>query len=181
MARQPIVISARTTISHAPAEWVPAPQASGRTRTRLRAAIAELPPDTIEAIAQRVAELLEEARVPRAAGSPLVDAGALARQLGLTRAWVYEHAKELGAIRLGDGPRARLRFNPELAAEALAGNGAPPAVPKLPESSTARRPRPRRPSSGTPLLPIRGRDPLGGGVGRADSSRPRPVGDSPSE
>jgi hypothetical protein len=176
------MISTRTTISQAPdPEGVPAPQAGATTRTRLRAAIAELPPETIEAIAQRVAELLQEAREPRAAGSLMVDASALARQLGLTRAWVYEHAKELGAIRLGDGPKARLRFNPELAAEALAGNGAPPARPKLPEASTARRPRRRRPSTGTPLLPIRGRDPLGGGVGQRDPPGPRPDVGSPSE
>ena len=174
------MIATRTTISHAPAEWVPAPRASRRTRTRLRAAIEELPPDTIEAIAQRVAELLSE-RDRRIGGPRLVDAGQLAQQLRLSRTWVYEHAKELGAIRLGDGPRARLRFNPELAAEALAGNGAPPAQPKPPVPSTARRPRRRRPSTGTPLLPIRGRDPLGGGVGRADPPGRRPVVGSPSE
>jgi hypothetical protein len=40
----------------------------------------------------------------------LVDAGELARALGVEREWVYEHSDQLGAIRLGDGPRPRLRF-----------------------------------------------------------------------
>ncbi len=43
--------------------------------------------------------------------SPLVDAIALARLLGVSRAYVYEHADELGALRLGGGPKARLRFD----------------------------------------------------------------------
>ena len=48
-----------------------------------------------------------------------MDAGQLARHLGLTRAWVYEHAQQLGAIQLGDGPRPRLRFDPQIAMQAL--------------------------------------------------------------
>jgi hypothetical protein len=42
----------------------------------------------------------------------LLDAAAVARMLGVTRGWVYEHAAELGAIRLGAGSRPRLRFDP---------------------------------------------------------------------
>ena len=34
----------------------------------------------------------------------LVDAAAVAAHLGVTRAYVYEHAVELGAMRLGKGP-----------------------------------------------------------------------------
>src|SRR3954462_5179891 len=63
---------------------------------------------TLEALAQRVADLAA-ARV--AAGPPLVDADTLARHLGVERSYVYEHAVELGAVRLGDGPKARLRLN----------------------------------------------------------------------
>lgn len=43
---------------------------------------------------------------------PLVDAVEIARLLGKTRSWVYEHAGELGAVRLGSGPRPRLGFSP---------------------------------------------------------------------
>ena len=58
-------------------------------------------------VAARVVELLDE----RARSSGLVDAAGLARVLAVSRAFVYEHADELGAIRLGDGAKARLRFD----------------------------------------------------------------------
>jgi hypothetical protein len=35
----------------------------------------------------------------------------VAEWLNVTSAWVYEHATELGAKRLGTGPKARLRFD----------------------------------------------------------------------
>lgn len=41
----------------------------------------------------------------------LVDAAEVARRLSVSRDWVYEHSTSLGAIRLGKGPRARLRFD----------------------------------------------------------------------
>jgi predicted DNA-binding transcriptional regulator AlpA len=47
------------------------------------------------------------------AESRFVDAAAVAAVLGVERSWVYEHADELGARRLGSGPRARLRFDLE--------------------------------------------------------------------
>jgi hypothetical protein len=64
-----------------------------------------LDPSSIEAIAQRVVELLGE-------DLSLLDAAAVARRLNRSRGWVYEHAVELGAIRLGDGERPRLGFEP---------------------------------------------------------------------
>jgi hypothetical protein len=64
----------------------------------------------VDAVAERVLELLhvEPARA-------LLSARALADRLGVDRSYVYEHADVLGAIRLGDGPRARLRFDLETA------------------------------------------------------------------
>jgi hypothetical protein len=41
----------------------------------------------------------------------LVDAARVAEYLGVSRAFVYEHADELGVHRLGAGPKARLRFD----------------------------------------------------------------------
>lgn len=35
-----------------------------------------------------------------------------AERLGTSAKWVYEHAEELGASRRGNGPKARLRFDP---------------------------------------------------------------------
>jgi hypothetical protein len=71
----------------------------------------------VEALARRVVELLRaEAAV---AGDEWVDCREVARRFGLSRSWVYAHSGQLGAVRLGDGPRARLRFAPSVVAEAL--------------------------------------------------------------
>lgn len=51
----------------------------------------------------------------RASDSPparFADARTVAHLLGVDRSWVYEHAKQLGAVRLG-GPHGRLRFDLE--------------------------------------------------------------------
>jgi hypothetical protein len=42
---------------------------------------------------------------------PLVDVSTLAAYLGVSVGYVYEHSDELGARRLGSGPKARLRFS----------------------------------------------------------------------
>jgi hypothetical protein len=66
-------------------------------------------PELAEAIARRVVELLRTEETPPHSGR-LVDAATLARELGVERDWVYAHADELGAVRLG-GPKGRLRFD----------------------------------------------------------------------
>jgi hypothetical protein len=55
------------------------------------------------------------------AGTPetLVDAATVATYLGVKPDWVYRNAGRLGGKRLGAGPRARLRFDLELAVERL--------------------------------------------------------------
>ena len=60
---------------------------------------------TIRAIAREVARLTGP-------GGGLLTAAEVAAAFNVTRGWVYAHADELGAIRLGDGPRPRLRFDP---------------------------------------------------------------------
>ena len=40
----------------------------------------------------------------------LLTAADVARQYGLSRGWVYKHARDLGGQRMGTGPKARLRF-----------------------------------------------------------------------
>ena len=67
----------------------------------------KLDPDDVEAIARRVAELLG---APPSGAPRYVNAAELAEALGVDREWVYAHAAELGAIRLG-GPGGRLRFD----------------------------------------------------------------------
>ena len=53
--------------------------------------------EDIERIAVRVAELLQE---EDPSGARFVDAAVVARKLGVDRDWVYEHARELGGVRL---------------------------------------------------------------------------------
>jgi len=143
-----------------PDPHTPRPQgrASGRWG-RVRRAAAELTPEAIEQIAHRVAELLRHSQPEQTAGpggsGQLLDAGQLACRLGVTRAWVYEHANELGAITLGDGPRPRLRFDPQIAAQALQVRRRPQPAAPAPAAETARPGRPRRrPQSTVPLLPV---------------------------
>jgi hypothetical protein len=112
---------------------------------------AELDPATIEAIAGRVAELLDERNPARAS---LVDAADLARVLGVERDWVYRHAARLGAIRLGDRPGARLRFDVDavLAGLPRLGEAPDPASPTRRPSRRRRRRLP--PLADVELLPL---------------------------
>jgi hypothetical protein len=103
-----------------------------------------------------------EARLAPRLGSPdapdWVDAAELARRLGVGIDYVYDHAADLGAIRLGDGPRARLRFDAREAAGRLA-----PRDDSMGSATTAKpvaepkSPRRRRRVTGAhrELLPIR--------------------------
>lgn len=61
-----------------------------------------------EEIARRVAELIaDRVREP----FHLLDTQTVARMLAVSEEWVREHAAELGAIRVGDGPKGALRFD----------------------------------------------------------------------
>lgn len=95
--------------------------------------------DEIDAVAEHLAEVVS----PAPANVGLVDAQELAEQLGVARDWVYANAARLGGVRLGDGPRARLRFDAERAREALTGN-AGGGQPTNGAASRRRRGRPRR-------------------------------------
>jgi len=67
---------------------------------------------TIRAIAREVARLTGP-------GGGLLTASEVAVAFNVARGWVYAHADELGAIRLGDGPRPRLRFDPAVVTQQL--------------------------------------------------------------
>lgn len=60
---------------------------------------------SVDAIARRLVELLRQ-------DVSLLNAAQVAHRLGRSREWVYRHAEELGAVRLGDGERPRLGFEP---------------------------------------------------------------------
>lgn len=105
--------------------------------SQTRDAELRLAPESVEAIARRLADLLRDAAGPQ---SPrrLIPAAKVAEWWGVDRSWVYAHARELGARRLGGGRRPRLRFDPEEVAErmaALTGSAAPESRPAAPKPS----------------------------------------------
>ena len=92
-----------------------------------------------EVLAREAARLLS-----RPEPGPLLTARDVAERFNVDRNWVYAHAVELGVIRIGTGPRPRLRFDAAVVAQRLL-PAPPPAVPA------------RAPAQGTssvPLLPM---------------------------
>lgn len=108
--------------------------------------------ESVEQVARRVADLLRGEDV----GAQLIDTAATALRFGVSRDYLYAHADELGAVRLGDGLRARLRFDPELVAERLTSSGR--NAQTGPSPSGNRRARKRQRQRSTDLLPVRGSD-----------------------
>lgn len=106
---------------------------------------AESLPDhaTIEAIARKVAQLLGRDQQPD--GNGLLTAGQVAARFNVERSWVYAHADELGVVRLGQGSRPRLRFEPVVVAQRILARPAAGAAPAARPLATG----------GRPLLPIR--------------------------
>lgn len=49
----------------------------------------------------------------------LLTATDVARRFNVDRSWVYAHARELGVVRIGEGSRPRLRFDPAVIAQKL--------------------------------------------------------------
>lgn len=126
--------------------------------------------ESIEALATRLAELLVVAPPPeRRSALPrrLLTAAEVSEWWGVARRWVYNHADQLGARRLGSGRRPRLRFDPDEVAERL---GAP--APRPPGGRDGRRltamggnPHSDSLSSrGRAIVAARGKDGRGGGA-----------------
>lgn len=83
--------------------------------TRPASTLVRLDPNTVERLAARTAELLAD-RLDRSkpAGQQLPElltAAEVSAWWGVHRGWVYEHASELGAVRIGNGKRPTLRFD----------------------------------------------------------------------
>ena len=95
--------------------------------------------EAVDEIARRVVELLQD-RVP----ARYANTATVALSLAVSEDWVRDHAGELGAIRIGDGPRGELRFDLRRVEQAMARRrvGEPPV-------RRGRRPGPR-PSLGAP-------------------------------
>ena len=125
-------------------------------------------PEDLAALAELVAERLADhlaGRLEQGAAPPpttMLTAAEVAERYGVTAEWARDHADELGAVRLGDGPRPRLRFDPAKVAAALTAYGASKG-PQPPDRPRRRRKSPHHPratTSGCPLLPIAGPETL---------------------
>jgi hypothetical protein len=107
-------------------------------------------PAFVDAVARRVVELLRaEGELPLA-GPRLMTVAQVRDELGVSADWLYANAEALGAIRLGSGPRARLRFDRTTIAQrvaTLASDG------RRTRSARGRRKRARAAEDGG-LLPI---------------------------
>jgi len=68
-------------------------------------------PALVDAIARRVLELASPGTETVSDESALLTVSEVAARLNVSQAWVYAHKRDLGALRLGTGPKARLRFD----------------------------------------------------------------------
>jgi hypothetical protein len=108
----------------------------------------------VDAVARRVVELLREESAASREGPRLLTVAAVSQEFGVSTDWLYANAGRLGAIRLGSGPRARLRFDRATIADRIA-----KVASNASRERSSRRGKRRR---GTPtgadsdLLPIRG-------------------------
>jgi hypothetical protein len=141
---------------------------SSETRALIAAVVHALADAIVPEVAAQIVEQVRVmlARPTSAIGPQVIDAAMLAERLGVSRWFIYEHADELGGVRLGDGPRARLRFDLDQALEAwnarsTSERSQPAKTPVAPGSApTPRRTRTGRRAAGLPepgsVLAIRG-------------------------
>ena len=116
------------------------------------ASAVHLAPESVEAIARRVVELSHGEGV----SGKLIDASEVARLFNVSRDFVYQHADRLGVVRLGDGPKPLLRFDPMIVRDRL--SAAAPHSKETEETPQRRKPRPVR-RAPVDLLPVRGDSP----------------------
>jgi len=108
-------------------EPLPDGRATARSVTSRRTALESPPPGPlvtlsagdVDAIAEATARKLAELVADRGKTFGLVGPRELAEGLGVSLDYVYAHATELGAMRLGSGPKARIRFDLDGARRAL--------------------------------------------------------------
>jgi hypothetical protein len=111
-------------------------------------------PDFVDAVARRVVELLREEGAVSREGPRLLTVAAVSQEFGVSTDWVYANAGPLGAIRLGSGPRARLRFDRATIADRIAKIESHAARNRSPQRGKRR--RGTREGAAGDLLPILG-------------------------
>ena len=107
-------------------------------------ALLSLHPEFVETVARRVLQLaatIDDAPEPQ--GEDLLTVAEVATRLRVHPRWVYAHQAELGAIKLGTGPKARLRFDPRAVEARLLQTAAMPTAIAVMDASgpTSRRRR----------------------------------------
>jgi hypothetical protein len=119
---------------------------------------ARLHPDDLARLADLIAERV---LAGLAEGSPSdeerwLTAAEVARRFRVSPEWVRENAERLGALRLGDGPRPRLRFDPARVAEELSARSVRGRsdAPNSPSERVSRRRQSRGSGKRTGLLPV---------------------------
>src|SRR3954467_15057198 len=80
----------------------------------------------VDFIAQRVLELLGDRNGDEL---QLLTVAQVARRFQVHPSWVYANAGRLGALRLGPGPKAPLRFDPSRVARAVEDQAEPSGLP----------------------------------------------------
>ncbi len=91
--------------------------------------------------------LARDAEEPMPPDDGLWTAGRIAAHYDVTVRFVYQHAEELGCVRLGGGARPRLRFDPEIVRERWSRLGYALSEPVSTRRQSTPRPT-RRPRSG---------------------------------
>lgn len=118
-------------------------------------------PDDLAELARLVADELAERLGDQpgdATRARWLSASEVATMLGINRDAVYRRADELGAKRIGSGPKARLRFDADAVTAALSACSASrDSLSQDPPQQQRSRPR-RATAAGNafPLLPVRG-------------------------
>jgi hypothetical protein len=119
-------------------------------------------------IAQRVVELLREESPARQADTSVsvsaepewISAGEYAEKFNVSLATVYRNADSLGAVRIGNGPKATLRLPAQtVEVSAAEDNGAARPDPKAKPNPPETKPRRRKSRGNVRLLEVRGPSP----------------------
>lgn len=97
----------------------------------------------VRAIAEAIADVLAERGLVVYAGpsasARVLSAREVSKLLGRSAPWVYDHATELGAIRMGNGPKARIGFDLANIEQWKRDNQIRPPQPRKPPHRRSRR------------------------------------------
>lgn len=118
--------SYRSDVSAQPDNAAPAAMLPGDVLDALASRVLEHP-TLADAIARRVVEMLhEQQEQPDYRAPAIATTQELCKELRIERTYAYAHREALGARKLGDGPKARLRWDMETARAFMASRSLAP-------------------------------------------------------